>query len=600
MLKVLYVNIHYGTRMLFDAMAEFCGWTVVHVSPNHAYAMSDELADEVWERYYKPIVTKECIDLIVVGDITLTCGYPFLRHMSDIPNHVHVILQITKYFYYGNDTNLVILKQFREYVNDNLRVHIVYVDPFIHKILRENDIITSHMKHIPLTGRVTTKRYKCEFCPSLATATTYLYPPDNADPFYYDSQHLEPSHNVAWIERTNTVLQAYIRARDGMCNFDILQHNKYGGPFAIQKYHTVIYIPYHYSTVTVLETMSMGVNILVPSPYLFSTHINTQLDTSLMCVYHGPMAHLITTFDSWLELDDIISSINSMSDAQKEKDKRMLQMFMKAYDESIYTQWVKFIATCIQSHIQHLGASDAPTMHLVPQETKPDIPDMIYTKPHVRYLLKHKKCMDEAVRQYAPKKSRYYTFKTVLEYLSKVERPVIIELGTSRSFVNGYIENDPSKWNPHDNTTWDHGAGVFTLVIAEALNAMNKASYEIHSVDISKEAIATSAHMTSHLPTRSYLHHYLQSSTEFLNAFKGRAHVIYMDHAESHDHWVHTLHEHDARIIVEKDMLYDRGMILVDDMFDHTTCKGKLSIPYLLSNGFEMIANEYQILLQKK
>jgi hypothetical protein len=86
--------------------------------------------------------------------------------------------------------------------------------------------------------------------------------------------------------------------------------------------------------------------------------------------------------------------------------------------------------------------------------------------------------------------------------------------------------------------------GVFTLVIAD---------------------------LVSHLSTRTFIRHYFQSSTEFLYAFQNKAHVIYMDHGESHDTWVHQLHESDAQIYAQKNMLYEKGMILVDDMFDHAT-----------------------------
>ena len=69
------------------------------------------------------------------------------------------------------------------------------------------------------------------------------------------------------------------------------------------------------------------------------------------------------------------------------------------------------------------------------------------------------------------------------------------------------------------------------------------------------------------------------------------------------------LHLREAKIIVEKNILADNGIILIDDV---RNCgpksrgeksdygKAKYSIPYFLENGYEIIMDEYQVILKKK
>ena len=69
------------------------------------------------------------------------------------------------------------------------------------------------------------------------------------------------------------------------------------------------------------------------------------------------------------------------------------------------------------------------------------------------------------------------------------------------------------------------------------------------------------------------------------------------------------LHLREAKIIVEKDILAQNGIILIDDVksvvpkkVDGETSdlgKAKYSIPYFLENGYKSVFNEYQTILIK-
>ena len=68
------------------------------------------------------------------------------------------------------------------------------------------------------------------------------------------------------------------------------------------------------------------------------------------------------------------------------------------------------------------------------------------------------------------------------------------------------------------------------------------------------------------------------------------------------------LHLREAKIIVERNILKDDGIILIDDV---KSCvpklageisdygKAKYSIPYFLENGYEIVMGEYQFILKK-
>jgi len=63
----------------------------------------------------------------------------------------------------------------------------------------------------------------------------------------------------------------------------------------------------------------------------------------------------------------------------------------------------------------------------------------------------------------------------------------------------------------------------------------------------------------------------------------------------------------EAQIIVERDLLDDNGLLLIDNVRNQNVTgdepalgKSKYAIPYLIQHGFEIIADEYQVILRKK
>ncbi len=206
-------------------------------------------------------------------------------------------------------------------------------------------------------------------------------------------------------------------------------------------------------------------------------------------------------------------------------------------------------------------------------------------------------------------KSRYDTFKYVFEHFKYTNGSIVVELGTSRSFVHGGLPgcnlNDTKYWTPNNPENWDWGAGFFTGMAAESLSHLNPT---IHTIDIARTHINRCKHMT-----RSFSHlikYHVTSSVVFLKNHQGKIDLLYID---TGDMWpiepTAQLQLQEAKVIVNRDLLSKNGIILIDDVKNQTPQKfgdtsklgkAKYSIPYFLDHGFEIVMDEYQVILRKK
>ena len=173
----------------------------------------------------------------------------------------------------------------------------------------------------------------------------------------------------------------------------------------------------------------------------------------------------------------------------------------------------------------------------------------------------------------------------------------ILELGTSRSFVShgypGCMNPSQKFWTPGSPEKWDWGAGVFTKVFADNLKGAN---FSLTTVDPSRAAIDIVTVMCKDNSEVKIIQDY---STNILNAMDSKIDCLYMDHMESGEEAC-VKHLEDSKIIVERDLISENGIILIDDVGDNIReTKGKYSIPYLLQHGFVQVLHEYQVLLKK-
>lgn len=194
---------------------------------------------------------------------------------------------------------------------------------------------------------------------------------------------------------------------------------------------------------------------------------------------------------------------------------------------------------------------------------------------------------------------RYQTFLYAFEAFIAMAGKTIVELGTSRSFVSagfpGCMSNDSQFWQPCDPSQWDWGAGIFTKMAAMHLEAHRP---EIHSVDISRDAINISKLITSEF--QEFIVYYWMSSERFLKGVEGQIDFLYMDTGETSSD-AEQLHLREAKIAIERNLFSERALVLVDDVNipGETKSKGRLSIPFLCKHGFEIKKVGYQVLMQK-
>jgi len=205
-------------------------------------------------------------------------------------------------------------------------------------------------------------------------------------------------------------------------------------------------------------------------------------------------------------------------------------------------------------------------------------------------------------------KSRYTTFKKAFEHFEKYNGKIIVELGTTRSFVHGGLpgcnSDNPAYWTPRNPENWDWGAGCFTRMVCECLQHMNPA---IHTVDLAWQHIERCK-----IITKDFAHlisYHVNSSEQFLRSIPYKIDLLYLDTGDMTPiEPTAQLQLREAQIIIERDLIAPNGIILIDDVKNQTPKqfgelsdlgKAKYSIPYLLSHGFEMVADEYQVILRK-
>lgn len=206
-------------------------------------------------------------------------------------------------------------------------------------------------------------------------------------------------------------------------------------------------------------------------------------------------------------------------------------------------------------------------------------------------------------------KFRYDTFNYCWDTVKKNNFKTIVELGTTRSFVDGKYEgcnsDDVKYWEPENPDKWDWSAGCFTRVFGELIQGTD---IELITVDMSQYHIERSKTITSDMNNIEY---FVMSSEEFLSSGEGKIDFLYMDTGDMTPiESTAQLHLRESKIIVEKDIISDGGILLIDDvrsplpkMTSNETSdygKAKYSIPYLQENGFEIVIDEYQVLMIKK
>lgn len=131
----------------------------------------------------------------------------------------------------------------------------------------------------------------------------------------------------------------------------------------------------------------------------------------------------------------------------------------------------------------------------------------------------------------------------------------------------------------------------------------------ITTVDIVKNHIERCKYMTN--DCKNKINYVINSSENVLHSIPSKSvDLLYLDTGDMTPiEPTAQLHLREAKIIVEREILTDNGIILIDDVRNYTPKlngeisdygKAKYSIPYFIENGYETVMDEYQVILQKK
>lgn len=186
---------------------------------------------------------------------------------------------------------------------------------------------------------------------------------------------------------------------------------------------------------------------------------------------------------------------------------------------------------------------------------------------------------------------RRATVEHCAAHLNRLAAPRVLELGTTRSFRSGRIDTETFEPDPRQ---WDWGGGCGTYAFAALVpHAM------VETVDPEAAALRVARRLCRPFGERVQYRGTL-SSLHLANCGQGYD-LIYMDHGETSAETA-ELHRRDAELIVQRGLLEPGGLILIDDqnVGEGIAGKGSLSIPYLLSQGFQLLTapESYQALLQ--
>lgn len=124
----------------------------------------------------------------------------------------------------------------------------------------------------------------------------------------------------------------------------------------------------------------------------------------------------------------------------------------------------------------------------------------------------------------------------------------------------------------------------------------------VWSVDIDPNAINIA---NSVVPSNDKISYVCKDSIEFLKTFDKEIDLLFLDSYDycGDDENIRRCHEHQLNEVKAAfDKMSENGIILIDDIFDISfNGKGKTSIPYLLSHGYELIhCFDSQALLKRK
>lgn len=197
-------------------------------------------------------------------------------------------------------------------------------------------------------------------------------------------------------------------------------------------------------------------------------------------------------------------------------------------------------------------------------------------------FIKHKSLYSFMPFRYDFRKRRD-TFLKALELLSYFNAKVLIETGTSREGLEGAKSQ-----------------GAASIVFGKWAKENNA---KLHSVDISEESVRVAQAEIDSQNLNKYVELHLSDSLDFLKSFVESVDFLYLDSYDYSDNpeiqrKSQTHHLNEFKSIESR--LHKNTIILIDDCDLPGGGKGKTVIAYMKTRGWEILMEEYQVLLVHK
>lgn len=202
-------------------------------------------------------------------------------------------------------------------------------------------------------------------------------------------------------------------------------------------------------------------------------------------------------------------------------------------------------------------------------------------------------------------KSRYDTFLLAFTHFAKMGGKQIVQLGISPLYTNSEHCIGQGNDNHQGNPTQKPNSLFFIKIASSCLMHLNPI---IYTVDTDISAANRCKKMME--PFNPMHRIYIGSTIDYLNSCSSNSiDMVYIDTTDLISLESSAIQQlEQAKLIVEKNLLTDNGIIIINDVhnqnaiyYGDTSGLGcsRYAIPYFLCNGFEVVVDEYQMILKK-
>ena len=213
--------------------------------------------------------------------------------------------------------------------------------------------------------------------------------------------------------------------------------------------------------------------------------------------------------------------------------------------------------------------------------------DKIYIKPEYQVEFFKNRLRDLKIPFKYGGRNRKISFNKVLNYLDNIKNPIMVEIGQTRNLYN-----------------WE-GDGYSTPLFS--WYTLQRQDCFFYSIDINNnlELLSKIFDKWGMDDNTDKINFVVGDGIKFLEDFTSKIDFIYLDAWDYHRSNVDIQNiseiKHLEAFKIVEPKLNKGAMILIDDILDSITYvgKGKLLIPYLITNGYSLVHGDYQFLFQK-